>query len=218
VTSHVNRLILAAAGVAIIIANGSRPASATIVESESTGTELSTTLLSVKFKTAGVKSAVVQGGPAVGQGSVTVGGFFSFTVTGETFRNRWTLRNLTTGDFIESAVFDLTTTSALFDDGSPSDTPNSDVGRKGVSMAIGVAPTKSFEHVPWPNAMNKGDLYLKETLEWGVNTFGPGMFCSWDDDTDDYLKIPEPAAVILAGVGFAAIGQVRRIRRNLRLT
>jgi len=187
-----------------------RPASATIVDTRSTGTELSTAVLSVKFKTAGVKSTLVQSGPAVEQGSANLAGFFSFSVTGETFLNRWILRNLTTSDFIESAVFDLTTTSALFDDGSMPDTPNGDVGRKGISLPEGAIPTNSFEHVRWTDPMNKGDEYLKETLEWAPNTFGPGMFCTWNDDTDDYVRVPEPAALALIGLGAVGLQCARR--------
>jgi hypothetical protein len=66
--------------------------------------------------------------------------------------------------------------------------------------------------------MNKGDQYLKETLEWAPNAFGPGMFCSWDDDTDDYQKIPEPAALILGLSSGASLERARRHRRRARQT
>ena len=193
---------------------------ATTVISASTGTDMSPGTLTVTFMNAGAKSTNIMGGPAAGEGSARVDGFFSFSVVGETFNNDWTLNNLTTSDFILSALFDLRGSSAIFDDGAGfvdgvnKDTPGSEVGRKGADHRMGVAHLVAAEEMLWPDPVNRGDEYLLERLRWLPNTFGSGQFSKWRDDTDTFrlMPIPEPATAGLfaAGCIFAVAGLRRR--------
>jgi hypothetical protein len=217
-TSKLNRCHLLLAFAAVCSLSIASQAEATIVGAQSFGNELAGARISVTFAQFGVRTAtVVPGGP--GQGTATDAGFFSFSVTGDTFLADWNLRNDTTSDIIRLVEIDLTGTMSqpdpngpvfspgvLFDDNSIPSTPNGFAGRQGaVQVNVGLPfIINSFESVPWADPMNTGDEWVHETIEY--EGFGPLLTSVWRDDTDIVgvdtgPEVPEPTSLVLFGAG-----------------
>ncbi len=70
------------------------------------------------------------------------------------------------------------------------------------------------ESILWGDPVNKGDLYMVETINWAQNAFGNGQSSLWFDDTDDWLPgpAPEPSTGALLGLGLVALGAGSRRR------
>lgn len=183
------------------------PAFGMLIDSVGTGDELAGATLTVNFQNAGMIIAPILAAPAQ-TGTATVPNMFTFSVSGDTFNNIWRLQNLTTGDTILSANFNLAGSISLFDDNSNPSTPNSAAGRAGAVFAAGPAITASAEAMPWPDIQNLGDMYLQENIFWA--NFGPGQISQWSDDTDN--PVPEPSTFLLVGAAFVAMVIYRRKR------
>jgi hypothetical protein len=217
-TSKLNRCHLLLAFAAVCSLSIASQAEATIVGAQSFGNELAGGRILVTFAQTGVQAApIVVGGP--GEGTANVPNAFTFSVTGDTFLADWTLRNDTTFDTILLVEFDLTGTMSqpdpngpvfspgvLFDDNTLPSTPNSFAGRQGAVQVNVGAPLiiNSFEHVPWVDAMNLGDEWVHETIEY--LGFGPLLTSVWRDDTDIVgvdtgPEVPEPTSLVLFGAG-----------------
>ncbi len=183
------------------------PAFGMLLNSVANGNDLAGATLSVNFQNAGLIIAPIVAAPAL-TGTSTAPGMFSFSVSGDTFNNIWNLQNLTTGDTILSATFNLAGSISLFDDNSNPSTPNSAAGRAGAVFVAGPAITGSAEAVLWPDIQNLGDMYMQENIFWA--NFGPGMISQWNDDTDK--PVPEPSTFLLVGACFIALVIYRRKR------
>lgn len=199
---------------------------ATIVGAQSFGNELAGGRITVTYASGNVQAApIVVGAPDEGTASVL--NFFTFSVSGDTFLNEWKLSNDTTGDVIRLVEFDLTGTTAtdpngvihspgvLFDDGSSPSTLNGFAGRSGAQYVAGPAILNSLEQAPWLDAMNLGDEFVKEFIEYG--NFGPGLTSVWRDDTDIVgtdtgPELPEPSSAALLLLSTACLGLGRRQR------
>jgi len=230
-SQQIGQTVAAIALTSLLVFSLAEKSQATIVGAKSTGDELDGGLILVTFAQQGVQAAqIVAGGPGLGVASLP--NLFSFSVKGDTFLADWTLRNDTTFDDILVVEFDLTGTvspgdaanpgphspGVLFDDGTSPSTPNGFAGRKGaVQVNVGVPIIlNSFEVNLWPDAMNTGDEYIGEFIEY--EGFGPLMTSIWRDDTDIVgtdtgPESPEPASAILlliASAGFLC--QSRRHR------
>ena len=123
------------------------PASATLVDSISLGDDLGGGPLIVTFQFAGPIPGTIIGTTATQTGSVTVPGFFSFSVAGDTYVAPWNLTNLA-DDWIIRADFDLSAILTLFDDNSLPSTPNGASGRLGAVRIGGPVDIGSAES-PW---------------------------------------------------------------------
>ncbi|MCA9229869.1 MAG: PEP-CTERM sorting domain-containing protein [Planctomycetales bacterium] len=123
-------------------------------------------------------------------------------------------------DFILLVEFDLTGSDSLFDDGSLPSTLNGYAGRFGAVQTNAGAPTinNSFEQNPWTDAMNLGDEFVAETIEYLSQDFRRGLTSTWRDDTDIIgvdtgPELPEPttaALLVLAGLGLSVVSNRRR--------
>ena len=134
------------------------PASAALVDSISLGDDLGGGWLIVTFQFAGPIPGVIVGTSATQTGSVTVPGFFSFSVAGDTYVAPWNLTNLA-DDWIIRADFDLSPILTLFDDNSLPSTPNGASGRLGAVRISGPLDIGSSEYAPWADGRNLGDEY-----------------------------------------------------------
>ena len=66
----------------------------------------------------------------------------------------------------------------------------------------------SFELDPWLDAMNAGDEFLSEHIEY--EDFRPGLTSIWRDDTDivgvdSGPETPEPSSIVLAAIALAGL-------------
>lgn len=203
---------------------------ATIIGAQSTGNDLAGGRILVTFAQQGIKSAPIVAG-AAGQGTASLAGLFTFSVTGDTFLANWTLINNTTFDFIDRVEFDLSGTSSqpdpngpnhspgvLFDDNSVPSTPDGFAGRKGAVQVNVGSPIilNSFEVNPWGDPMNLGDEFVGEVIEYEV--FGPLTISIWRDDTDIVgastpAEFPEPSSAVLMLIATVAAGCQNRRRR-----
>jgi len=203
---------------------------ATIVGAQSTGDHLAGGRILVTFAQQGLKAApIFAGGP--GQGTASLPGLFTFSVTGDTFLADWQLTNNTTFDTIQVVEFDLSGTSSqpdpngpvyspgvLFDDNSSPSTPDSFAGRKGAVQTNVSPPTiiNSFEVTPWTDSMNEGDEFVGEVIEY--REFGPLMTSIWRDDTDIVgistdNELPEPSSTLLVMIAVVGVSCFSRNRR-----
>lgn len=213
--------VLAAASLMVFFAAST--SRATIVGAQSSGDEMVGAEISVFFQNSGLQSALVTAG-LPGQGIASAPGFFSFSVTGDTFLADWQLTNNTTFDTILRVLIDLSNTTSpgsqeapgphtpgiLFDDNSAPSTPNGFAGRQGAVQVNVGAPfiVNAIEAALWPDAMNLGDEYLQEEITY--QGFGPLLTSIWRDDTDivgidSGPELPEPSSAVLlliAGCGF----------------
>ena len=202
---------------------------ATLVGAQSDGDDLAGGRITVNFAQQGpLVAPIVVGGP--GQGTASILGQFTFSVTGDTFLSDWKLSNDTTFDIIRSVEFNLAGTSSqpdpngpvhspgvLFDDNSLPSTPDGFAGRKGAVQVNVGAPfiINSFEITPWTDVMNAGDEFVGEVIEY--EAFGPGLTSVWRDDTDivgfkTEPELPEPSSVVLVMLATVAIGCINRRR------
>ncbi len=198
---------------------------ATIVGAASFGDDLAGGRLTVTYSSGAVSAApITVGGIATGVASVA--GFFDFSVSGDTFAAPWRLRNNTANDEIILVEIDLSATTSpgpntpgvLFDDGSAPSTLNGLAGRAGaVQLNVG-APfiINSFELNLWGDAMNLGDEYLTEHIEY--REFFPGLTSIWRDDTDivgvdSGPEAPEPSTLVLLSLALVGLGAHVRQRR-----
>lgn len=204
---------------------------ATIVGAQSFGDELAGARIVVTFAQQGAQATnIVAGGPGVGL--ATLPSLFDFSVSGDTFLSDWRLTNTTTFDTIESVLFDLSGTTSpgslafpgphspgvLFDDGSLPSTANGFAGRAGAIQVNPGSPVilNSFEDTLWADAMNAGDEWIRETIEY--EDFGPGLTSVWRDDTDIVgvdtgPEVPEPATALLVLSGLVC-GVLQRRRSH----
>jgi hypothetical protein len=188
-------------------------AQATVVGAQAQGHHLAGARITVFFAQQGAQAApIVAGG--LGTGMATLPGLFDFSVTGDTFLADWKLTNLTTFDPIRRVEFDLTGSISLFDDGTLPDTDFGYAGRAGAVQVNAGAPfiIASGEGNLWPDAMNAGDEYLAEFIDY--SNFDPGMTSLWRDDTDIIgvqtpPELPEPASAVLL-MAAAAVGCLQR--------
>jgi hypothetical protein len=201
---------------------------ATPVGAISYGDDLAGGTISVFFAQQGVQTAqIFAGGP--GQGTSSLPNLFTFNVTGDTYVADWTLINNTTFDEIVSVEFDLSGTisqpvangpvfspGVLFDDNSAPSTPSSFAGRLGaVQVNVGdPVIIGSGETSDWTDAMNTGDMFVKEFIRF--ERFGPLMTAIWRDDTDivgttTEPELPEPssAMLLLLAAGAGCFGRRR---------
>ena len=202
---------------------------ATIIGAQSSGDQLAGGRILVTFASQGLKVApIVAGGP--GQGTASLPGLFTFSVTGDTFLANWSLINNTTFDFIDLVEFDLSGTisqdpngnihspGVLFDDNNVPSTPDGFAGRKGAVQVNVGSPfiISSFEVDLWGDPMNLGDEFVGEIIEY--EDFGPLTISFWRDDTDivgviTNMEFPEPSSAVLMMVATAAAGCLNRRRR-----
>ena len=203
---------------------------ATIVGAQSTGEDLAGGRILVTFAQQGLKAApIFAGGP--GQGTASLPGLFTFSVTGDTFLADWQLTNNTTFDTIQVVEFDLSGTSSqpepngpifspgvLFDNNSTPSTPDSFAGRLGAVQTNVSPPTiiNSFEVTPWTDSMNEGDEFVGEVIEY--REFGPLMTSIWRDDTDIVgistdNELPEPTSALLLLIAVVGVSSFNRQRR-----
>jgi len=195
------------------------PGRADLIQSLATGAQLAGATVTVTFTNGGpmTTATIIDNGGGQGFAS-SADGSFTFSVTGNTFTNSWTLTNNTSGNAITSVVFDLSGSifHALFDTTSHSavcgpegptyncGTWASDTGEPGALWVSG--PTilaSSAEFSLWPGVpalANAGDMFLAEQINFGgsgLTTTAPAV---WYDDTDLYV-VPEPASFFLGGIG-----------------
>lgn len=193
---------------------------ATIVGAQSFGDELDGARIIVTFAQQGAQATTINAnGP--GTGTANLPNLFTFEVSGDTFLNTWKLSNDTTFDSIRLVEFDLSSTSAtdpngvihspgvLFDDGTSPSTPDGFAGRAGAQYVSGPLILNSFESGLWGDAMNTGDEYVKETIEY--SSFGPLETSVWRDDTDIVgtntgPELPEPGSAMLWMLATACVG------------
>jgi hypothetical protein len=181
-------------------------ASGALISAFGTGPALAGGTITVTFAAGGSESAVILEDMVIGSGYAVVLDKFHFEVKGDTFYSPWKLTNLSKGDTIISAEFSLKGTRSLFDDDGP-DTEFGGSGKKGAIALKGSAILKSAEFAPWPNAANKGDMFMAEFIEFAG--IAAGVTAEWEDDTD--VIVPEPATWTFVGMaGCAAIGLRRR--------
>jgi hypothetical protein len=177
------------------------------VISAATGADLAGGMVEVGWYAGARASAtIVASGDA---GIVSLPGLFSFSVAGETALADWTLTNLMVAGWprdimwisIHLGVGPSVSTISLFDDGSEPSTPASLGGVAGAVWVSGPPIASSSESVLWTDASNLGDMFRVETITWGgfeLPGIAPGATATWKDDTD---IIPEPATLLLLGVG-----------------
>jgi hypothetical protein len=214
-TSALLRVLALSFGVFVLAA----PGWATLVTSLGTGAQLAGGTVTVTFTSGGpITTALIidNGG---GQGLATAAdGSFTFSVTGNTFTHPWTLTNNTVGNPITSVLFDLRGSVSLFDTTADNavcgpegptygcGTFDSSTGEPGALRISGPTITSSFEILAWPDPSNLGDMFFQERINWGSGVV-QGTPATWYDDTD---VVPEPASVLLTGIGLIAACLWRR--------
>jgi hypothetical protein len=231
--SNFGRICFVLAAATLIMFFAASTSRATIVGAQSFGDEMVGAEIDVFFQNSGPLSAVVAAG-LPGQGVATLPGFFSFSVTGDTFLADWQLTNLTTFDTILRVLIDLSNTTSpgspeapgphipgiLFDNNAAPSTPNGFAGRQGAVQVNVGAPfiVNSIEAALWGDAMNLGDEFLQEEISY--QNFGPLLTSVWRDDTDivgvnSGPETPEPSsAVLLVIAGLALLLWIGRKRSH----
>ena len=227
-SGKIGRTVAAVALTCLLMFSLAENSRATIIGAQSTGDQLAGGRILVTFVGQGVKSTtIVMGGP--GQGTASLAGLFTFSVTGDTFLANWSLINNSSFDSIDTVEFDLSgtisedpngnihTPGVLFDDGTSPSTPDGFAGLKGaVQINVGSPMIfNSFEKTLWADDMNEGDEFVGEVIEY--EDFGPLMISFWRDDTDivgveTQMEVPEPSSAMLMMVATAAAGCLNRRR------
>ncbi|MBI4907962.1 MAG: PEP-CTERM sorting domain-containing protein [Acidobacteria bacterium] len=158
---------------------------------------------------------------AAGTGaSATFPGLFTLTVSpGDTGLATWVLTNTDPSpdaffNRIGAVVIDLTLSGvSLFDSGALPSTPVSGPGIPGVTYVAGAPIGVVTEMLPWADPANTGDMH--RAVHFTFPAFiGSGASSSWMDDTDVIDPVPEPASLLLVGVGLLLAVCKRRSHRT----
>jgi hypothetical protein len=157
-----------------------------------------------------VTVAPILGNPLTQTGFARVpapaGGFAEFSVSGDTYMEKWSIVNDSANSIIW-ADFNLLGSASIFDTVPlPFLSQNSARGRLvEYVLADSTAPTYqvAFDYDPDPHPHNQGDMHWGIRIVWGTSlgtpyTFAPQQTFVWYGDTD---LIPAPGTLALLGAG-----------------
>lgn len=151
-------------------------------------------------------------------GGATVANWFSFSQTGDTFSNPWTLTNLSslaiTGFRFYGAPGD-----AIFDLGTSPSTPGSENGTLFSFLTAGFDATVTYSDIfnLTANAPS-GDLYVSMKVDFGANTLlGAGSSVQFRQDVDSaavpnsIVTVPDVSTTgLLAGLAMLGLVGLKR--------